>query len=193
VLALDIIEFLQNNYIYVLGALFFIYKLFSGSKSEKGNSMPTFGGGTNQENRNQNERNDEDEEDDYSQSQYDDQSSLEQRRRAELQRLQEEEMHRERQMQRADQLREEQRMRYEQQQRLQQAATMLQTRRDDSSTDYFAQNELGRESKAKQPVDPFATREDREPRSTLSAEELRKAVLWSEVLSAPRAKRPFRR
>ncbi|URN94322.1 MAG: hypothetical protein NAG76_21280 [Candidatus Pristimantibacillus lignocellulolyticus] len=187
---MDIVEFIQNNFIFVIGALFFIYKLFSGSKSEKGNSMPTFGGGTNQTNRNQDER---DDEDDYEQPEYDD--SLEQRRRAELQRLQEEEMHRERQMQRADQLREEQKMRYEQQQRLQQAARTLQTGRDDLSTDYFAQNELGRESKAKQPVDPFAAPEDKDKRkhSELTADELRKAVLWSEVLSSPRAKRPFRR
>ncbi|MCR8659220.1 hypothetical protein [Paenibacillus endoradicis] len=190
---MNIIEFIQNNIIFVIGAVFFIYKLFSRSSPEKGNSMPTFGGGTNQTNRHQNERDDDDEEDDYSRPQYDDYNSEEQRRRAELQRLQEEEMHRERQMQRADQLREEQRLRYEQQQRLQQAATMLQTRRDDSSVDYFAQNELGRESTAKQPVDPFATREDRHHAATLSAEELRKAVLWSEVLSSPRAKRPFRR
>lgn len=152
--------------------------------------MPTFGGGTNQTNRNQDER---DDEYDYAQPEYDDQESLERRRRAELQRLQEEEMHRERQMQRADQLREEQKMRNEQQRRLQQAARTLQVGRDDMSVDYFAQNELGRESKAKQPVDPFATPDDNRKQSALTADELRKAVLWSEVLSSPRAKRPFRR
>lgn len=188
-LALNIIEFIQNNIILVIGVVFFIFKLLGGSKTKKGNSMPTFGGGTDQPNRDQREH-DYDEEEDYSRQQYDDENSLEQRRRAELQRLQEEEMNRERQMQRADQLREEQRMRYEQQQRLQQVATKRQSPQGDQSLDYFAQNELGRESQA---VDPFASREDKLKESVLTAGELRKALIWSEILRSPRAKRPYRR
>ena len=191
-LALDISEFIQKYFYVVIGVVFFIFKMFGGSKPKKGNSMPTFGGGTEQSNRDQHEHG-YDEDDDHSRQRYDDDNSVEQRRRAELQRLQEEEMNRERQLQRADQLREEQRMRYEQQQRLQQAAAKRQAQQSDLSTDYFAQNELGGESQATQAVDSFSSRENTLHSSALKANELRKAVLWSEVLGAPRAKRPYRR
>lgn len=188
---MNIIEFIQNNIFIVIGVLFFLYKMFSGSKAQKGNSMPTFGGGTKQAE--QADRDHYDDEEDSSESRYEDQHSLEQRRRAELQRLQEEQMAMERQMQRADQLREEQRIRYEQQQRAQQATVARQVRRDDQIEDYFAKNELGHQSIDSKSVERVGRHDKLLHGSALTANELRKAVLWSEVLSSPRAKRPYRR
>lgn len=188
-IALDIVEslisFVQNNFLVVLGVLFFLFKLFGGNKGSSKTSTPTFGGDSKEVSNKQEQYETYDEyEDEYSSEQ----PSLEQQRRAREQQEEEERIRLEEQRRREEQMRYEQQQRHEQLQRLQQAEAI----RNGSEQRGYRSRSNPSEQNSNNAYDQYESNNANDALS-LKSDELRKAVLWSEVLGQPRSKRPYRR
>lgn len=184
---MEIVDFIKSNIILVIAVVAFLYKLLSGFKTQKGNAMPTFGGDAHQNSREEDVR-------EYNNEIEYERNYEQQQRRLVMQQQQEEQMYAEQQQMRELQMRQEQQLRYEQQQRAEQAATIRQSRQVQPRSEARGNQYQSTEASSIYNSEIAAVgHHNLFENKALSGEELRKAVLWSEVLSAPRAKRPFRR